>query len=179
MHSDPFDPRRLDLLRLADSAGMAAGEWPSELLTRLAEDAPPACDAGVHWSARGERRAVPAGAAQTWLHLTASTLVRLTCQRCLQPLDEALTAERSFRFVADEAEAERQDERSEEDVLALPPRGRLDLLPLVEDELILALPLVPRHALCPQPLALTDERPPEVPAENPFAALAALKQGKR
>lgn len=179
MHSDPFDPRRLDLLRLADSAGMAAGEWPSELLMRLAEDAPPAADGGVHWSARGERRAVPAGVPQTWLHLKASTLVRLTCQRCLQPLDEALTAERSFRFVADEAEAERQDEVSEEDVLAMPPRGRLDLLPLVEDELILALPLVPRHAHCPQPLPVPEERPDEAPVEHPFAALAALKQRGR
>jgi uncharacterized protein len=179
MRSDPIDPRRLDLPRFADQAARAAGQWPAEALTRLAEDAPPAGDGLVHWAARGERRAMTGSAPQAWLHLSASTVVRLTCQRCLQALDEPLQAERSFRFVADEAEAERQDEDAEEDVLALPPRGRLDLLPLVEDELILALPLVPRHAVCPQPLPIAADDLDEAPVEHPFAALAALKQGKR
>jgi uncharacterized protein len=178
MRSDPIDPRRLDLPRFAEDAAVAAGHWPAPDLARLAEDAPPAGDGLVHWTARGERRAVAGSAPQPWLHLSASTVVRLTCQRCLQALDEPLQAERSFRFVADEAEAERQDEDAEEDVLALPPRGRLDLLPLVEDELILALPLVPRHATCPQPLPLPADDLDEAPAEHPFAALAALKQGK-
>jgi uncharacterized protein len=35
-------------------------------------------------------------------------------------------------------------------VLALEPA--LDLKELVEDELLLALPLVPRHEVCPEPL---------------------------
>jgi uncharacterized protein len=84
--------------------------------------------------------------------------------------------QRRFRFVRNEDEAARLDEESEDDVLALP--ARLDLQALLEDELILALPIVPRHALCPEPLPLPAAEPldEEAPAPNPFAALAALRR---
>jgi uncharacterized protein len=41
--------------------------------------------------------------------------------------------------------------------------------------------LVPRHERCPKPLprALVEPDPPGDPADNPFAALAALKRGPR
>ena len=52
----------------------------------------------------------------------------------------------------------------------------LDLRELIEDELLLAMPLVPRHEVCPEPLPVrTDEDMPD-DAPNPFAALAALKR---
>ena len=169
------DPRHLDLLRFAASGGALSGEWPSAALDRLAIDAPPAGAGAVRWSARGERRAVTGGEPEHWLHLRADTVVRLVCQRCLQELDHPLSAERAIRWVADEAEAERLDEESEDDVLALPAQGRVDLQSLVEDELILNLPLVPRHEVCPEPLPLpVDDLDDEEPA-NPFQALAALK----
>jgi len=52
---------------------------------------------------------------------------------------------------------------------------------LLEDELLLALPLVPRHDVCPEPLARAFRDAADVAeaAEHPFAALAALKQGSR
>lgn len=173
------DLRRLDLDRLADESAALAGDWPLSDLQRLLADAAAAGDARMHWALRAERRAVPGAAAMPWLHLEARATLRLTCQRCLQPVDEPLAAQRSFRFVADEATAEREDEEAEEDVLALPARGRLDLLPLLEDELILALPLVPRHAQCPDPLPVPADDLEEPPAEHPFAALAALKTHKQ
>lgn len=173
--STGFDPRRLELLRFAEAGGQLSGTWPAAAFERLATDAPLTTE--VAWAARGERRPVTGGTPETWLTLEAQATVRLECQRCLQPLAEALAVQRRFRFVADEAEAERLDEESEDDVLALPPRGRLDLLPLVEDELILALPIVPRHGICPEPLPLpADEAADEAPAEHPFAKLAALKR---
>jgi uncharacterized protein len=168
------DPRRLDLMRFAETGGRLDGAWPPAAFERLAADAPAVAD--VVWQARGEQRPVTGAAPEVWLHLEAQATVRLECQRCLKPLDEALAVARSFRFVADEAEAERLDEESEDDVLALPPRGRLDLLPLLEDELILALPLVPRHERCPEPLPLPADEPDDASAEHPFAKLAALKQ---
>jgi uncharacterized protein len=63
-------------------------------------------------------------------------------------------------------------------VLALP--RWLDLHELVEDELLLALPLVPMHGRCPQalPMAVGVEAL-ETAAEaapRPFAALAGLKR---
>jgi uncharacterized protein len=97
-----------------------------------------------------------------------------------------LQVDRRFRFVRTEAEAARLDEDSDDDVLVLEPR--LDLAELLEDEFILALPIVPMHDSCPQPL-LTPAQPglrPGVAAQdanatqaerpNPFAALAALRK---
>ncbi len=46
------------------------------------------------------------------------------------------------------------DAESDDDVLAL--ESSLDLHALVEDELLLALPLVPRHDECPEPLPVRD-----------------------
>ncbi|GAB4041716.1 MAG: DUF177 domain-containing protein [Rubrivivax sp.] len=167
-----FDARRLDLVRFAADAARLEGAWPVAAFERLAADAPP--QAEVPWSVRGESRPVAGGAPETWLHLDARATVTLQCQRCLQAMAQPLAVARSFRFVADEAEAERLDEESDDDVLALPPRGRLDLLPLVEDELILALPLVPRHEVCPEPLPLPADDRADERVEHPFAKLAAL-----
>jgi uncharacterized protein len=86
--------------------------------------------------------------------------------------------ERRLFFVEGEAAAAALDVDAEDDVLALEPA--LDLTLLIEDELLLGLPLVARHEVCPQPLprALLDEEP-VAPGDHPFAALAALKQGSR
>ena len=89
----------------------------------------------------------------------------------------ALAIERSFLFVHGEDAAAQLDTDSEDDVLAL--TRALDLRELIEDELLLALPLVPRHEVCPTPLlAPADGEAPVDDKPNPFAALAALKRGQ-
>ncbi|MDQ2927379.1 MAG: YceD family protein, partial [Pseudomonadota bacterium] len=78
-------------------------------------------------------------------------------------------------FVEGEDAAAALDAESEDDVLALAPA--IDLQSLIEDELLLALPLIPRHDVCPEPLVQAvggDVKPS--PEEHPFAALAALKR---
>jgi uncharacterized protein len=176
MPRDRFDPRRLDVQAFAAARASLAGEWPQESFTRLADSLlarpgdtvpPPAT-----WSAMGEQRS-GTGREQTWLHLQAGCSVTLQCQRCLQPLALDLAVDRWLRFVEGEDEAARLDEESEDDVLAL--TRSLDLHALVEDELILALPIVPRHEVCPDPLPTEAQDEPES-APNPFAALAALRR---
>ena len=58
-----------------------------------------------------------------------------------------------------------------------------DLLELVEDELLMAMPVVPRHDQCPAPvkLAVADDAfdAPAAGRPNPFAALQGLKTDKR
>ncbi|MEO5732863.1 MAG: DUF177 domain-containing protein [Rubrivivax sp.] len=133
-------------------------------------------DGDVSWSAAGSTVPMAGGADAMWLHLRASAVVPLQCQRCLQTLAEPLRVDRRMRFVRTEDEAARLDEELEDDVLVLPPR--LDLHGLLEDELILALPLVPRHERCPQPLPTPAQNAANdsAPAPNPFAALAALRK---
>jgi uncharacterized protein len=135
----------------------------------------------VSWSARGAGKAVAGDEARIELQLRAHTALQLTCQRCLQPMTVALDLQPRLRFVQGEARAEALDEDSDEDVLALTPA--LDLLPLIEDELILALPLVPRHERCPQPLPMSageDSLAAADANEHAFAALASLRgDGRR
>ena len=90
-----------------------------------------------------------------------------------------LRVDRRIFFVEGEDAAAALDAESEDDVLALTPA--LDLPELIEDELLLALPLVPRHEVCPEPLprAFVEDDPATTPADHPFAALAALKQRVR
>lgn len=189
MKSRSFDPTRLDVAALATDGQALSGTWPGADLPRLAQsqslpqDMPPA---SVEWQAHGERTAVAGSTPQLWLHLAASTRVWLTCQRCLQPYAIGLGVEQKVRFVRDEATAEALDAEVEEDVLALP--RWLNLRDLAEDELLLSLPLIPRHETCPQPLiagvdsvgsGLITAQVAQVDTEpsNPFAVLKALKSG--
>lgn len=151
-----------------------SGQWAASELPRWHAMQTPAAGAAaapVLWNARGEQRRAGAVQPQIWLHLHVTTLAWPTCQRCLQPFSQTLEIERALRFVASEAEAEALDADSEDDVLALEPA--FDLRTLVEDELLLAWPIVPRHEQCsaPQHHAGDDGRAAAVP----FAALAALK----
>ena len=176
-----FDPRRLDIRAFAQAAARLQGQasladWP-----RLREESLPSLPLppeGVRWQLQGQTQPVTGGAPQLGLQLQAQAVLQLQCQHCLAPVPETVQAERSFIFVADEATAEALDEDSEADVLVL--SRDFDALALVEDELILALPLVPRHAVCPEslPREAADEAFSEAEAErpHPFAALAALKK---
>ena len=77
----------------------------------------------------------------------------LECQRCLGPVRQALQTELSVLVVNSE-EALRHVDGSHDAVVVSDRDGTrvVELLPLVEDELILALPSVPRHAEgeCPE-----------------------------
>lgn len=173
-----LDPLRLDVALLAQEGLDLHGEWPLAELPRLRQsqtlpqDAPAAV---VHWSARGELRPVAGEEPQVWLRLQARTTVWLACQRCLAPLRLELDVDQPIRFVRGEDRAEALDAESEHDVLALVPV--LDLRQLVEDELLLALPIVPRHLACPTPGMPAPVGGAEAGAPHPFAALARLKGG--
>lgn len=174
------DPLRLNVAALAAAGERIAGRWPLARLARLVEVAEPAQQgpAGdLSWTAQGEQRPRHAAPPEVWLHLNAHANVHLTCQRCLAPLEQRLDVNRPLRFVGSEAEAEALDAELEEDVLELP--RFLDLIELIEDELLLALPLVPMHENCPAPLVMPGiaQVEEEAPAVHPFAALKGWKAG--
>ncbi len=172
------DPLAAPVAALCHDGDTLIGAWPLAELPRLVASlfVPPAADDRVGWQARFSQLEQAGGPPQLWLDVEAHAHVTLQCQRCLQALQEPLAMQRRFRFVASEAEAERLDAESDDDHLVLEPR--LNLRALVEDELILELPIVPRHAGdCPEPLPLAAaaaDEPEQRP--NPFAALAALRK---
>lgn len=189
MRGRRFDPRHLDVEAFAERDGELADVLPLAGLARLADalhaEAAPASTEPVAWQARGECRRPRGGAPQHWLHLRARTALPLTCQRCLQAVVVPLAVDCSYRFVPDEATAAEADIDAEEDLL--PTTRSLDLPTLIEDELLMALPLVPRHdGACPEPLAvpaeaaalLADAAADEPARRHPFEALAVLKTPK-
>lgn len=183
MRERQANPRALRVEPLCKESGRLQGSWPLAALTRLAEGVVAAADGSVRWALEGSTKQPAGSAVQLWVHLTAQAVVPLQCQRCLGPLAQHLHVDRSIRFVHGEDLAAKLDEETEDDVMSLP--AALDVQDLVEDELILALPIVPRHEdACPQPLAseavqTIAEAVPASKQPHPFAALAVLKRGDK
>jgi uncharacterized protein len=169
------DPHKLDVAALAADGLRIEGELDARAIPRWREMQSPPADVAlpaVRWSARGEQVQRSGEAPQSWLHLQVSAEAWPTCQRCLQPFRTPIEVDRRFRFVATEAEAEALDADSEDDVLA--PSASFDLIGLIEDELVLGWPLVPRHLACSQPgHRAGDER--SGTGTSAFAALAGWK----
>jgi uncharacterized protein len=176
-----FDAHRLDVRRFAESSGELGGEDRVGRFGRLmAETEGRGADWPVRWTAYGELRNPGHVHPQPWIHLKAHTALPLVCQRCLAPVEVPVAVERSFRFATDEATAAAEDDAAEEDVLA--QSRAFDLVELVEDELLMALPVAPRHEACPEAVRMSAGESEFEAAlgrrENPFAALARLKPGK-
>lgn len=178
-----IDLKHLNVKAFARDGMRAQGEanWVDfERLSDLAwsGEGQNALSSQVSWSITGEMVPVTGGDAQICLHLSAEVSLPMQCQRCMGPVVVDVFSDQSFRFVADEATAEAEDDESEEDLLVLTPE--LDVLALIEDELIMSVPIVPKHEICPDSVMLSaaDEAFEEALAAkpNPFAALAQLKQ---
>lgn len=106
--------------------------------------------------------------------------VWLTCQRCLQPVATELTDDFDIALLEEDSKSNSLNE--EQDYLILEevvdnqtPERLLPLKKLIEDELILIMPLAPKHDDCEMSIEQFGELPEEEESENPFAALSALK----
>jgi uncharacterized protein len=172
-----FSARHLDVKAFAEEGGELAGEEPLRDHARLlSETQGRGAERPVTWSATAEVRNPRHVQPEIWLHLKAAGRLSLTCRRCLMPVDVPVAVDRSFRFVADEETAAAQDDQSDEDVLAL--SRNFDLVQLVEDELLMELPIAPAHETCPPVhVEVADENFEGSSArhENPFAVLGRLK----
>lgn len=115
------------------------------------------------------------------LHLAFSIRgeIWLTCQRCLSPVEIDLTDDYDLALLDDDSQIQLLDD--EQDYLLLDEivqqSSGENLLPfkmLIEDEMLLKLPLAPKHEDCEMAVEQVGDIP-EVEQENPFAALVALK----
>jgi len=100
------------------------------------------------------------------------TRLGLECQRCLQPLE--LPLELDFRLMID-ASDELLRSSSEDTLYSVD--GFVDIVEVVEDELILALPLVAMHedTACNENWQVSGSISDTATKENPFAVLQQLK----
>jgi uncharacterized protein len=108
--------------------------------------------------------------------LTLQGHAQLQCQRCMQPLQLALQAQARVALVHSPDEAARVPEDLEP---VLASGGRISVADLVTEELLLSLPLVPRHEVAAE-CAVAAAQPEEGATEThrPFAQLADLLKRK-
>ena len=77
------------------------------------------------------------------LRLAVRGQVGMTCQRCLGPMAHAIDIDRVLYLARTERELERLDEHPDGDAILI--GERVDLVALVEDEVLLSLPLAAMH----------------------------------
>lgn len=158
---------KIDLLDFARQGREAEGEIGVASLARVDSPDP---SGSIRWDAAGSL----VGRDQTpQLHLVIDGSLALVCQRCLAPMRQRVAIDTRFVIAHDETIAARLDEDDAYDVIVQAPDFDLNLL--VEDEMILALPISPRHEVCPPGPA---DRAAPLQRPSPFAALAALKGGR-
>ncbi|MDN5844287.1 MAG: YceD family protein [Alcaligenaceae bacterium] len=164
----------INALHFARHGQTIEGEAPMSGFSRLLDGLPKDQGGSVIWRLQGRRDAL----GRLFLDVQADGTIVLECQRCLQALIWPLSVRNELRMLASRSEVEAMDAREaqgeaddEEYILA---SASLDAIDVVEDELILALPYVPRHEVCPdqvEPEPGTESRGP-----SPFAALGRFKK---
>ena len=108
----------------------------------------------------------------------AKVTVTLECQRCGKPFTHQVYTTYCFSPVRSDEQAEALPEAYEP--IEVNEFGEIDLLAMVEDEIILALPVVPvhdsEHCEVSEADMVFGELPEEAQKPNPFAVLASLKR---
>ncbi len=203
-----IDPHAFDVFEFARSGRQAAGAVRVSQLPRMLNEVPveaPDRDTLFTWQAEGSTQPELQGdgteAPQPYLRLALHGAAWLECQRCLTPYEQPFDVETTFRLVATEEEAE-EFPLDEDELDVIVGSRQFNLVDLIEEELLLSLPVVPKHDVCPlvhESLVSgaagehatdlsDDEGESQDPASdaageggadkpNPFAALEALKHG--
>ncbi len=104
------------------------------------------------------------------LRLTAAGMLWMRCQRCLGRLEWPLDIEVVLELVRP-GQSIPDDELENDEFDAIEAVPDLDVLALVEDEIVLAVPIAPRHESCdaPRPVKGSEK-------ESPFASLVKLRK---
>jgi len=168
-------PATIDPIQLAERGARLTGTLPLKGMSRLTQNCPD--DAGdvfidlAFERGEGEKVLLMRGALRATLHVR--------CQRCLEGMDLAIEAAPWFIL----ARSEKRQDMLEDEPDILVADKPLSLSGLVEDELLLALPMVPMHELsrCPARAHVaagvdSGAKPTEEARKSPFSVLSRLKK---
>jgi uncharacterized protein len=166
-------PESVDAWRMVSARRSFQGELPIVAMKRLG-----GALAGTEGTAQYELDFGRDEFGTAYLDVRVQAPLSLTCQRTLEPFVLPLTVDSRLGLI-----------RSERDESALPPNvepllvvddGKLSLLDVIEDELLLALPLIPINPDSTLPEEVVGPPPGEISSEersdNPFAVLRELKK---
>jgi uncharacterized protein len=135
---------------------------------------------GFAWQMETHFENSPGSEPRQILDLALKGCLHLVCQRCLQDCAVNLDEKRRFVLVATESEADDYPLEDEEQE-PLVASQHFNLLETIEDEVLLSLPLIPKHpeGFC-EPHAtvfgLEDEDEGSDERENPFNILKNMKK---
>ncbi|HEY6241371.1 MAG TPA: DUF177 domain-containing protein [Burkholderiales bacterium] len=133
----------IDGLHFARAALQKRGCAGMEQLSRLAQ---------MRCSTQGLEYHLSGGTANNGkpcLRISVRGCVQLVCQRCLDPLPIPVVIDAELQL----AESLREISEADDEVDRVLASRQMDVGRLVEDEVILALPMVPRHEACaPHPV---------------------------
>lgn len=83
------------------------------------------------------------------MHCLVKGRLEMICQRCLKPVEITLESDRVLYLSGSEKDAERLETvLADEDMDVIVAGQSLDLAGVIEDEVLLSLPLVPMHEHC-------------------------------
>ena len=156
-----LQPAAIDGLAFAHNAAVLEGRLGMESLPRLAQSG---CSGSVvDFVLTGEinERGKPG------LRLAVDGSVRLECQRCRGSLDFPLHLEAQLELASSEAGIRAVDD----DIERVVAGHEMSVAALVEDEVLLALPMAPKHEQCRAAAGLRANAKPSA-----FQALAALRK---
>ena len=158
----------IDSLEFAQRNGALSGRLRLNALPRLAE---------VLFDTNGELAYEVSGETageRAFLVLMLAGLLRLTCQRCLGAMEFALNVRSRVMLVEPGSPWPDDDQVGglvDEACDAIEALHELDLVPLMEEEILLGLPIAPRHERCEPPATVAASA-----GATPFAQLARLKR---
>lgn len=180
-------PSQIEPFKWAEQAFSWSGQVPLSRFARIASEA----DTSVVQGAAAEPQVQvdcrlykdEYQSRVAWVDASLNATVPMTCQRCLEPVDVVLATEVHLALVTDAAHAANLDEDADFVVLGeeqlvhgIDDAHAIDLIELLEDELLLCVPISPRHEGCEnshQPVEMDEPEP--VKRDNPFEVLANLK----
>jgi uncharacterized protein len=166
-------PQQIDPLKSAMKRSTYVGVYSTSLMERFV-DSVISCDELVNVDIKFSKDAQ----SLTYFQGTAQTQANLLCQRCNHEFSHSIKIEFCFSPVQG---TEIEEELPEAyDPVEVNDHGDVDLLQLVEDELILSLPIVALHAeencnVGPDDMTFGIIEP-EQERKNPFEVLKELKR---
>jgi len=151
----------IDGLQFARSESELSGKVDGSKLPRLSDMQ--CSTAEIRFNVRGGTL----NSGKLGLTMLLSGQLQLTCQRCLQPLEHELEVKNELEL----SESLETVEATDDDVDRVLASPAMDVAALVEDEAILALPMIPRHEQCEAASSVGIE----AKKSSLFDALAILK----
>jgi uncharacterized protein len=158
----------IDAFEFCRNNGRREGVTPVAEMTRLAaECADPS--GSISWNIQGgqTKQGYPS------LTLSVAGTVQLVCQRCLTPFGYEIDSSTMLVLGKNDEDADEIEEvLDDESIDVIVGSTTCDLMQLLEDEALLALPQAPKHEVCPDTKLMDSLKSEKV---SPFAALKNLK----